>query len=123
MLFPAALIAAPLLIGVIVGAGPGFPIWLGVAMVGVGRLIGNTDGKISDDSGDKVESGVSSFRENAQAAGGKADDDFETGDRNGGEDGIARHPALVLAHGLGCIRQSGIRHGWDYQCYTRGEPT
>ena len=38
MLFPAALIAAPLLIGVIVGAGPGCPIWLGVAMVIVAWL-------------------------------------------------------------------------------------
>ena len=47
-----------------------------VLVVGVGGLVGDADGKERDDRGDQVEKGVGSFGQNAEAAGGDADENL-----------------------------------------------
>ena len=81
-----------------------------VLVIGIGRLVGNTDREIGDDGGDEVESRVGRFGKNSQAAGGDADHNFESGDGDSGEDGVAGDSPLVLAHVFGRVGDGGIRH-------------
>ena len=81
-----------------------------VLVIGIGRLVGNTDREIGDDGGDEVESRVGRFGKNSQAAGSDADHDFESGDGDGGEDGVAGDSPFVLAHVFGRVGDGGIRH-------------
>ena len=56
-----------------------------VLMIGVGGLVGNTDGEKCQDGGDQVEPGVRGFGENAQAAGGDSHDNFQPGNHHRGQ--------------------------------------
>ena len=53
-----------------------FDLAVAVLVVGVGGLVGDSDGEIGEQRRDQIEGGVRGFGENAQAAGGDADDDL-----------------------------------------------
>ena len=51
-----------------------------VLMIGVGRLVGDANGKKSHQCRDQIESGVRGFRQNSQRAGRDPYDNFQAGD-------------------------------------------
>jgi len=53
---------------------------------------------------------MGSFRQNAQAAGGDADHDFQGGDGHGRQHRIGSHSALFRAHGFGAEHCRCSRH-------------
>src|SRR5947209_18455477 len=63
-----------------------------VLMIGVSGLIGDTDRKKSDDSGQQVEPGMGCFGNESQAASREANHDLERSHGDGGEHRVARHP-------------------------------
>ena len=81
-----------------------------VLVIGVGRLVGDAHRHQGDDGGDQIKHGVQSFRKYAQAAGGYADDDFQSGDGERGQNGVSGHGALFGAHGLRTVNRGRSRH-------------
>ena len=81
-----------------------------VLVIGVGGLVGNPNRHQRDDGGDQIESGMQSFRKNAQAAGGNAHHNFQRGDGERRQHGVPRHGALFGAHGLRTVNRGRSRH-------------
>ena len=81
-----------------------------VLVIGVGRLVGNPDRHQRDDGGDQIERGVQGFRKNAQAAGGDAHHNFQSGDGERRQNGVSRHRALFGAHGVRTVDRWRSRH-------------
>jgi hypothetical protein len=65
-----------------------------VLMVGIGGLVGDSDGQIGQRGGDEIQRGVRGLGENAQAAGGNAYHDFSAGDQQGGENRVSQPPRV-----------------------------
>ena len=82
-----------------------------VLVVGVGGLVGDSDGEIGEQRGDQIESGVCGFGEDSEAACGDADNDFSRGDEERGNDRVSSDCAFFGAHGVGRIE--GRRPGHD----------
>ena len=87
-----------------------FDFAVAVLVVGVGGLVGDSDGKICQQRGDQIEGGVGGFGEDSEAAGGDSDDDFAGGDEERGDDRISGDRALLGAHGVGRIEGRGPGH-------------
>ena len=82
-----------------------------VLMVGVGGLVGDSDGEIGKQGRDQIESGVRGFGEDAKTPGGEADHDFSAGDEERGDHRVSRDRAFFGAHGVG--RVEARRPGHD----------
>src|ERR1700690_2554809 len=76
-----------------------FDFAMAVLVVGVGGFVGEAHGKEGDGGGDQVEKGVGGFRQNAEAAGGDADDNLERGDGYGRYHRVGGYGAFFGAHG------------------------
>ena len=76
-----------------------------VGVVRVGGLVGNAHGKIGDNCGDEVETGVQGFGKNAQTSRADAEEDFERHQHERSADGSQRRQ-LFLPHRLcGCVHE------------------
>ena len=69
-----------------------------VLVVGVGRLVGDANREVGHRRGHQVEPGVRRFGENAQTAGGDADDHLQRRDADRGTDGVQRDGLLLALH-------------------------
>ena len=72
-----------------------------VGMVAIGRLAGDADGEPGHQGGNEIERGVRRLGQNAERAGEKADDDLESGQANGCENGTGgRFVLLLIGYGV-----------------------
>ena len=75
-----------------------FNLAVAVLVIGIGGFVGDSNRKIGQQRSDQIEPGMRGLRENAQAAGGEANDNLEAGDDHCGQNGISRGRALLRAH-------------------------
>ena len=84
---------------------------MAVLMLGIGGLVGNTDGEKSEHRGNQIESGMRRFGKDAQAASSNPDGELKTGDDHGGQDGVPRGRAFFRAHQIRWRNRRRARHG------------
>ena len=91
-------------------SGEVFHLAMSVLVIGVGRFVGDADRHQGDDGGDQIENGVQGFGKYAQAAGGYAHYNFQSGDGERGQNGVSGDGALFRAHGLRTVDRGRSGH-------------
>ena len=87
---------------------------MSVLMVGVGRLVGDSNRHQRDDCRDQIEHGVQGFGEYAQAAGGHAHHNLQSGNGQRRQHGVPCYVALFRAHGLRTVDDGRSGHSGNY---------
>ena len=78
--------------------GEAFDFAVTILVVGVGRFVGNANREVGDYSGNQIEPRMRRLRQDAQAAGSRADHYLHQRDADGRDDGIQRDGLLLTLH-------------------------
>src|SRR6185437_7551248 len=81
-------------------SGEVFHLAVSVLVIGVGRLVRDADRHQRNDRRDEIKNRVQGFGEYAQAAGGYAHCNFQSGNGESGQNGVSGNGTLFGAHGL-----------------------
>ncbi len=94
-----------------------------VLVIGVGRLVGNPHRKKSHQRRDQIQSGVRSFRQNSQRAGGDPDNNFQAGDHQSSQHRVPGNCPFLPPHGLGTVGGLNFGHQRHYRFgFARRQP-